>query len=254
MSISSNYNMNNTDISNNISNDIIISNIDTIMSNNQEYNLIFEEEPINLFSILSITGGSRHKINPNSKYYEIMEIISKIKFIIKSFNNFCNNRVNHSINNVRMHISNTNFVMYCKMRYSISSEEYLLEALIHLKMYLEHLKFIVLEWDDFNKNEKYNDDIYIKLCNYCKELHNLIEHDNYYNLIDCVINDIYLSYDNNFSKSIYKKYEISKNRIEGSKYFDKENKDNFCIDKIKVKIYEYHYRIVDKKWKELSSS
>lgn len=236
-----------------ISNDIIINNISPTISNTNATNISSindDDTCFNIFNILAITGyAERISITSDTKYYDIINDISKIKFIIKNFNRICDIRLNKPINlyDIETPISKNNFVIYCKLRYN-TSEEYLLESLIHLKMYIEHLKYIIVEWDEFNKNKMYNDDIYLKLCNYCKEIHNLIENGYYYNYMDCIISCIYLKYDGEFSETIYKK---SQKNVKEQECFDKKTKNDDIINEIKIKIYEYHYRIVKQKWKEL---
>lgn len=227
--------------------------------NNKSFdNNVFEEKNNKILNFINIVNYHDENefnnifINKNTdkNYYDILNLIFEIKFIINKYNKHSQYENKHSQYENINTITTTpifiyDFVMYCKNFHKIKCEVYLLESLIHLKTYVEYIKYIILNWNTLNKNEKYNENVYIKICNYSKEINDLIEYGNYYELVNCVLNYIYFKNVDDIDSIYYD--EVIKQNID-------ESDNNFSnMNEIKIKIYDTHFKIVDKIWSSISS-
>lgn len=200
----------------------------------------------NLISIDINSSNDKEENMDNNSYHAILNRIFNIKYIMKKYNKHMKSARNHE--NItpkpRMPFFSYDFTTFCKKFHNIKSEVELLETLIHLKLYLEHIKHIILDWEEMNKRE-YNEDVYIKMCNYSKEINDIIEDSNYYNLLNCVIKYIYWNNIDELEKTDY--YDDSVKQI-----IDEKGDKFLGMEDIKVKIYEHHFDIVNKIWSNIN--
>jgi hypothetical protein len=177
----------------------------------------------------------------DKKSNNIFSEIYIIKYIIENYNTY----FNRLGDNHPMSIFNLDFMTYYNTKYKTKNrtDEYILEMIIHLKIYFKYIRYIILNWDILNKNNKYNN-IYFKISNYYSEIEKIIvfERNNYDKYVQSILNYIYYKNIYNIKNSIYYT-SIEKVYDEKNIYLNK--------DEIMKKIYEYNFNNANKVWLEL---
>jgi len=186
-----------------------------------------------------------YRLNPTFNY--IMKIVNESHSIFKSYESFYKSfNSNFSLQDTSI----INYVKFVNTNTQITTKnntpEHLLMGLLHLKMYFEHFKYIVLDWDKYNRYELSKDQKeqqYIELCNFSKEIYELVNSNTYYTTLESIINIIYM---NNIYCNNYQPDDVS--------VISTPSGSDDHITNEKVKIYDSHVSKVNKLWEQAEIS
>lgn len=179
----------------------------------------------------------------NTKFSYIIKIVNESHAIFKSYKLFYESfsssfglSDNSIINYVNFVTTNSQFTT------RNNTPQHLLMGLLHVKMYFEHFKYIVLDWEKYNRYELskvQKEQQYIELCNFSKEIYDLVNSNTYYTTLESIINIIYM---NNIYCNDYQPDDVSViSTPSGSEEY---------INNEKIKIYDRYVGEVNKLWEE----